>query len=80
MEIEKLIEYLAIGHDIEFEFRGEKYSITPIPTMPEGVCLTKFYEEEYLEFENPGDLIENATIANQKLKEIIKEFTGIYIY
>ena len=80
MEIQKLIEYLTIGHDIEFEFRGVKNSITSIPTMPDGVCLTKFYEEEYLEFENPSDLIENATIANQKVKEIIKEITSIYIY
>jgi len=28
MEIEKLIEILAIGHDIEFEFQGEERSQT----------------------------------------------------
>ncbi|GGB44116.1 hypothetical protein [Fictibacillus barbaricus] len=79
MDLEKVKEYLEIGHDIEPEFHGEKYSITPIPTIPNGVCLTKFYSEEYQEYENPKDLIENATITNQKFKKILNKITNIYL-
>ena len=80
MDLEKLKEYLEIGHDIEFEFHGEKYSITPIPSIPNGVSLSKFYSNEYQEYENPKDLIEKATIANQKFKEIFNQITSIYIF
>ncbi|MBH0159212.1 hypothetical protein [Fictibacillus sp. 26RED30] len=77
MDLEELKKYLKIGHDIEFKFDNEEYSITPTAT---GICLTKFYNLDHQEYENLDEFINKAKINNYKLKDIIDQINGIFIY
>jgi hypothetical protein len=77
MDIEELKKYLEIGHDIEFKFNNEKYSITPTGT---GFCLTKFYNLDHQEYEHLDEFINKATISRYKLKDILDQINGIFIY
>lgn len=38
MSLEKLMELIKVGHDIEFIYNGERYSITNTQV---GICFTK---------------------------------------
>ncbi|WP_226535911.1 hypothetical protein [Fictibacillus halophilus] len=77
MDLEELKKYLEIGHDIEFNFNNEKYSITPTET---GFCITKFYNLDVQEYEHLDELINKATLNNYKLKDIVDQINGIFIY
>ncbi|MGZ0084803.1 hypothetical protein ACWNXI_04275 [Caldibacillus thermoamylovorans] len=77
MSLEKLIELIEIGHDIEFIYKGERYSITNTQV---GICLTKYYNLNQQEYTNVSDFINRALIGEEKLKDIVSqlEITGIF--
>lgn len=64
---EELIDDLTIGHEIEFFYNNEKYSIS---NNDRGWYLTKFNSDEYQTFNNADDLLKNAKIDSKPLIEI----------
>lgn len=68
---EKMLEDLAIGHEVEFKYKGEKYSIS---TNKDGWYLTKYSDwENYQSFKTYMDLINRSNIDNKKIKDIWKD-------
>lgn len=66
-----LLDDLAIGHEIEFYYDGEKYSISH---NKDGWYLTKFTDwKNYQSFKGYMDLIDNANLGNKKIKDIWKD-------
>jgi hypothetical protein len=63
----ELITDLEIGHEIEFYYKGNKYSITHNNT---GWFLSQFNSEEYQSFTNYENLLKHAKIELKTLKEI----------
>lgn len=65
---EQLEEDLGLGHEIEFIYQGEKYSITQTDN---GWNIMKFYDYDTLQvFNNEKDLLKNARIKSKQLKDI----------
>ncbi|MGF7089180.1 hypothetical protein JOD24_003061 [Kroppenstedtia sanguinis] len=64
---DQLVEYVFIGHDIEFEYKDKMYSIT---NTPNGYSFTAFYSDNPLTFKNPNELLDKVTIENKSLKDI----------
>lgn len=65
---EQLEEDLGLGHEIEFVYQGEKYSITQ---TDKGWNIMKFYDYETLQiFHNVMDLLKDARIKSKQLKDI----------
>lgn len=63
----ELKDDLTIGHEVEFLYMKNKYSIS---NNAEGCYLTKYGEEEYQSFNDYEELLENAVIDNKTLEEI----------
>ncbi|MBH0156923.1 hypothetical protein IHV10_11140 [Fictibacillus sp. 5RED26] len=77
MDLEEFKKYLEIGHDIEYKFYNEEYSITHTET---GICLTKFYNLDHQEYENLDEFINKAKINNYKFIDILNQIYGMFIY
>jgi hypothetical protein len=54
MNLEQLIGILKIGHEIEFTYKGERYSITD---TQKGICLTQYYDLKHQVYKNLEHLI-----------------------
>ncbi|AFK85432.1 MULTISPECIES: hypothetical protein [Thermoanaerobacterium] len=63
----ELKEDLSIGHEVEFLYNGEKYSISH---NEKGWYLTKFSDNIYQSFCNSEELLKKALINNKRIEEI----------
>lgn len=54
MNLEQLIGLLKIGHEIEFTYKGERYSITD---TQRGICRTQYYDLQHQVYKNLEHLI-----------------------
>jgi len=65
---EELKADLDIGHEVEFYYQEDRYSIS---CNKEGWYLTKFYDSEsHQAFKTHEELLESGTIKSKNLKEI----------
>ncbi len=62
-----LKEDLCIGHEVEFIYNGNRYSIS---NNENGCHLTKYGDENYQTFVNHEELIEKGTIENKNIETI----------
>jgi hypothetical protein len=73
---DKLKEELAIGIEIVFVYRNEKYSISH---NREGWYLTKFTDSEnYHAFSDWEELLLQSRVDGKSLKEIWSQVTEVY--
>jgi len=63
----ELKEDLSIGHEVEFLYNNEKYSISH---NEKGWYLTRFSDNVYQSFNDSEELLEKALIGNKHIKEI----------
>lgn len=77
MSLEKLMELIKVGHDIEFIYNGERYSITNTQV---GICFTKYYNLNHQEYTNVSDFIDNALVGEEKLKDIVSQIEITHIF
>lgn len=75
--IDTLLSDLSCGHEIEFTYIGEKYSIS---SDSNGWYLTKYGEKEYQSFENYNELVHGAKINNTLLREIWSNVQVNWVY
>ncbi|MFC0560965.1 hypothetical protein [Halalkalibacter alkalisediminis] len=68
---------LETGHDIEFFYKGEKYTIINVGVF---ISLSKYESNNYQEFSSTKELIFNANIDNFKIVDIWDEIEISYIY
>lgn len=74
--IELLKEDLEIGHEIEFKYLGEKFSIT---RAQEVWNFMRFYDYDSLQvFPNVQELLNKAKIGSSSLKDIWLEVITIF--
>ncbi|MCT4597082.1 MAG: hypothetical protein N4A50_04290 [Vallitalea sp.] len=66
----ELCENLMCSSDVEFEYNGKEYSITPID---EGISILEKYnystEQTYIDIVDVGDYV----IGNKLLKDIVRD-------
>jgi hypothetical protein len=60
-------DIIKIGHEVEFYYMNEKYSIS---RDKEGWYLCKFGDENYQSFATAEELISKATIHGKSLEDI----------
>ncbi|MBB3909373.1 hypothetical protein [Anoxybacteroides rupiense] len=77
MSLERLIELIEIGHDIEFIYNDERYSIMNTQV---GICFTKYYNLNHQEYTNVSDFIDNAWIGEEKLKDIVSQIEITHVF
>ena len=78
---EKFKEWIDIGNEIEFTYKGEEYSVT-YSVKENGktlISFCKFYCDPF-EFTNADDFMKNAKINDEYLKDIWDKVVDIYIY
>lgn len=74
----ELEEDLSMGHEIEFIYKGEKYSITQAHN---GWNFMKFYDYETIQvFQDEQDLLRNAKIGSDYLKDIWNDVKVTTVY
>lgn len=76
-KFEDLRADLAIGHELDFFYEGQKYSIS---ANESGWFLTRYNDQTDQSFETYDDLLQNATIDSKHLKEIWDQIVIDYIY
>lgn len=65
---DELINYLKIGHEVDFSYKGDKYAIS---SDSNGCYLAKYGDTSFLqEFTSYLELINNASIDLKKLTEL----------
>lgn len=77
MEVKEFINLIDFGHDIEFVYNNENYSIT---NTSKGYSFVKFGDPNPKEFKNGIELVSNIRIGNKNLKNIISEIKITNIY
>ncbi|MEZ3420504.1 MAG: hypothetical protein K1V95_00980 [Eubacterium sp.] len=80
-KFEKFKEWIDIGNEIEFTYKGEEYSVT-YSAKENGktlISFCKFYCEP-CEFASADDFMKNAKIDDEYLKDIWDKVVDIYIY
>lgn len=78
---EKFKEWLDIGNEIEFTYKGNEYSVT-YSFNENGdnlISFCKFYCEP-VNFKNTDDFMKNAKIDDEYLSNIWDKVVDIYIY
>lgn len=75
---EKFKEWINIGNEIEFTYKGEEYSVT-YSTNESLISFCKFYNEP-VNFKDVDDFMKNAKIENEYLRDIWDKVIDIYIY
>lgn len=78
---EKFKEWIDIGNEIEFTYKGEEYSVT-YSAKENGktlISFCKFYCEPF-EFTSADDFMKNAKINDKYLKDVWDKVVDIYIY
>ncbi len=77
-DFEKFKEWMDIGNEVEFTYKGEEYSVT-YSTNETLISFCKFYAEP-VHFKNVDDFMNNSKIENEYLKDIWDKVVDIYIY
>ena len=74
-------EWLSIGHEIEFVYMNEEYSVTYVKDDNGNKCISfcKFYCEP-TDFKDAEDFMANAKIGNDHLSDIWEAVTDITIF
>lgn len=78
---EKFKEWINIGNEIEFTYKGEEYSVT-YSVKENGktlISFCKFYCDPF-EFTSAEDFMNNAKIDEEYLKDIWDKVVDVYIY
>ncbi|WP_232699689.1 hypothetical protein [Brevibacillus daliensis] len=76
---EELKSDIALGREVEFQYKGEKYSIT---FSSNGWCFTKFYENENQIIFDEIEKINKILINGKSLRDIFdkNELEDLTIY
>jgi hypothetical protein len=75
---EELVEDLSLGHEVEFSYKGEKYSIS---RNQSGWFLTKFSDIDSVQKYNDSDeLLEKGIIDSKSIRLIWSKVTEISVF
>jgi len=75
---EELVEDLSRGHEIEFSYHGEKYSIS---RNKDGWYLTKYNDENAQQtFKESDELLKKAKIGSKNIYLIWNEVEDISVF
>lgn len=79
--LEKFKEWINIGNEIEFTYKGEEYSVT-YSVKENGKTLISFCKFccDPSEFTSAEDFMNNAKIDEEYLKDIWDKVVDVYIY
>ncbi|SDN63931.1 hypothetical protein [Alkalicoccus daliensis] len=72
IRLEEFIELILIGHDIEFQFEQEKYSITNIDS--ESTCLTNITVKSMQFSPKSEACIRKLIVKEKRLEEVADQF------
>jgi len=78
MDYKELEKLLITGHDVEFEYNNNKYSILK---GPDGFYFSDMQKKETLKiYSNIMELLMRTNINGKKLNDIAKEMKDIRVY
>lgn len=73
----KLIDYLNMGREVEFTYKGEQYSIT---VTPDGFSFCKSNSDQSENFQTLSNLLDQIRIDGQRLEEIWSDVQVDVVY
>ncbi|MFC7441831.1 hypothetical protein [Laceyella putida] len=74
---EQLIDYLNMGREVEFTYKGEQYSIT---VTPDGFSFCKSNSDQPENFQTLSNLLDQIRIADQRLEQIWSDVQVDFVY